>query len=108
MYARSSTISDLEDLVSRITDCVTSGASAAGCTAKIQVDWKHCFENMGDLYDSYAQRLGLQPPQGLHRCLWRPQSSGPHPAGGEGPGHDRSSADAVPEHSEESQGAIRA
>ncbi|GFQ66035.1 peptidase M20 domain-containing protein 2 [Trichonephila clavata] len=67
MYARSSTISDLEDLVSRITDCVTSGASAAGCTARIQVDRKHCFENlisnkiMGDLYDSYAQRLGIFP-----------------------------------------------
>ncbi|GFT87179.1 peptidase M20 domain-containing protein 2 [Nephila pilipes] len=67
MYARSSTRSDLEDLVTRITECLTSGASGAGCTATVTVDRKHCFENlitnkiMANLYDSYAQKLGIYP-----------------------------------------------
>ncbi|GIX94522.1 peptidase M20 domain-containing protein 2, partial [Caerostris extrusa] len=67
IYVRAATNSELTDLTSRVTECIMSGASAARCSASIRKDEKHCYENlitnkvMGDVFDTYAQRLGIHP-----------------------------------------------
>ncbi|GFQ89786.1 peptidase M20 domain-containing protein 2 [Trichonephila clavata] len=61
---RSLTKRELKDLTARITECVKSGAAAAGCTASIECDEKNCYESlitnkvMGNIYHKYALRLG--------------------------------------------------
>ncbi|GBM33833.1 Peptidase M20 domain-containing protein 2 [Araneus ventricosus] len=67
MYVRAVTRPELDDLVARVTNCINSGALGAGCTASIEMDEKHSYENlisnevMGNLYDSYAKKLGIRP-----------------------------------------------
>ncbi|CAL1285010.1 unnamed protein product [Larinioides sclopetarius] len=65
MFVRAVTKPELDDLVARVANCINSGALGAGCTASIELDERHAYENlitnsvMGNLYESYAKKLGL-------------------------------------------------
>ncbi|KAF8763989.1 Peptidase M20 domain-containing protein 2 [Argiope bruennichi] len=65
LFVRSITRTELWELVPRVTECLKSGASAAGCKVEIIIDKDHCNENlisnkiMGELYDTYAHKFGI-------------------------------------------------
>ncbi|CAL1285012.1 unnamed protein product [Larinioides sclopetarius] len=67
MFVRAVTKPELDDLVARVINCINSGALGVGCTASIELDERHAYENlitnsvMGNLYDSYAKKLGIYP-----------------------------------------------